>query len=118
MAKQTIGTGLAANDGSGDKLRDAFDKCNDNFDELYADVAALQAGAITATSLVRAKLAESCTGIVGEVIAFSSEFVSVYALQIIDYNGIGIEVTAQDKDGFTIDSLGSGDFGYIALIEQ
>ena len=37
MAKQTIGIGTSANDGTGDPLRDAFDKVNDNFDEVYAD---------------------------------------------------------------------------------
>ena len=35
MAKQTIGIGAAPNDGNGDPLRDAFDKTNDNFNELY-----------------------------------------------------------------------------------
>jgi len=35
MAKQTINIGSTANDGTGDPLRTAFDKCNDNFDELY-----------------------------------------------------------------------------------
>jgi hypothetical protein len=35
MAKQTIGIGAAANDGTGDPLRTAFDKVNDNFTELY-----------------------------------------------------------------------------------
>jgi len=33
--KQTIGIGAAANDGTGDTLRAAMDKINDNFDELY-----------------------------------------------------------------------------------
>ena len=37
MAKQTIGIGTTANDGTGDALRTAFDKVNDNFDEVYAD---------------------------------------------------------------------------------
>jgi hypothetical protein len=37
MAKQTIGIGSAANDGTGDPLRTAFDKTNDNFNEIYAD---------------------------------------------------------------------------------
>ena len=36
MAKQTIGIGTTANDGTGDPLRDAFDKVNDNFDEVYS----------------------------------------------------------------------------------
>ena len=35
MAKQTIGIGSTANDGTGDTLRDAMDKVNDNFTELY-----------------------------------------------------------------------------------
>ena len=37
MAKQSIGIGTTANDGTGEPLRDAFDKVNDNFDEVYAD---------------------------------------------------------------------------------
>lgn len=35
MAKQIINIGSAPNDGTGDPLRDAFDKTNDNFDEVY-----------------------------------------------------------------------------------
>ena len=35
MAKQTINIGAVANDGTGDQLRTAFDKVNDNFTELY-----------------------------------------------------------------------------------
>lgn len=35
MAKQTISIGTVANDGTGDPIRTAFDKTNDNFDELY-----------------------------------------------------------------------------------
>ena len=37
MAKQTVNIGTNANDGSGDPLRTAFDKLNDNFDEVYAE---------------------------------------------------------------------------------
>jgi nitrogen fixation protein len=36
MAQQVINIGTAPNDGTGDQLRTAFDKCNDNFTELYA----------------------------------------------------------------------------------
>ena len=35
MAKQIINIGASANDGSGDPIRNAFDKTNDNFNELY-----------------------------------------------------------------------------------
>ena len=37
MAQQTINIGSVANDGTGDPLRTAFDKVNDNFTELYLD---------------------------------------------------------------------------------
>jgi hypothetical protein len=36
MAKQTIFLGNTPNDRTGDPLRTAFEKVNDNFDELYA----------------------------------------------------------------------------------
>jgi len=36
MAKQTVGIGTEPNDNTGDPLRTAFDKINDNTDELYA----------------------------------------------------------------------------------
>lgn len=35
MGKQIIGIGTTANDGTGDVLRDAFEKTNQNFTELY-----------------------------------------------------------------------------------
>ena len=40
MAQQTINIGSAANDGTGDPLRTAFDKVNDNFTEIYGVTAA------------------------------------------------------------------------------
>lgn len=36
MTKQTIGIGSVANDGTGDAIRTAFTKVNENFNELYA----------------------------------------------------------------------------------
>jgi len=41
MAQQIINIGSSANKGDGDPIRTAFDKANDNFTELYADVATL-----------------------------------------------------------------------------
>ena len=35
MAIQTINIGTSANDGTGDNLRNAFIKTEDNFNELY-----------------------------------------------------------------------------------
>lgn len=41
MAYQAVDIGAAPNDGTGDPLRDAFDKINDNFTELYSALAGL-----------------------------------------------------------------------------
>ena len=49
MAKQTINIGTFANDNTGDTIRDAFDKVNDNFTELYTDDAG-DVNSITATA--------------------------------------------------------------------
>ncbi len=38
MAQQTINIGASPNDGTGDFVRDAFDKTNDNFTELYDSI--------------------------------------------------------------------------------
>lgn len=37
MTKQVINIGASGGDGTGDPIRDAFDKANDNFTELYAN---------------------------------------------------------------------------------
>lgn len=41
MAYQPVDIGAAPNDGTGDPIRDAFDKVNDNFVELYGSLAGL-----------------------------------------------------------------------------
>jgi hypothetical protein len=51
MSKQVIAIGSATNDRTGDKLRVAFTKVNDNFTELYTSVASLQAGDADLTAI-------------------------------------------------------------------
>ena len=51
MAKQVIGIGTTANDGTGDPLRTAMDKTNDNFTELYAGAGGVADGAVTTAKL-------------------------------------------------------------------
>lgn len=41
MAQQTIGIGTTPNDGTGDTLRVAFDKTNQNFTEVYGDISTI-----------------------------------------------------------------------------
>ena len=55
MAKQVINIGTTANDGTGDPLRTAFNKSNQNFTELYSG-----AGTVIADgSVTTAKIADS-----------------------------------------------------------
>jgi hypothetical protein len=49
MAQQLVNIGTIPNDGTGDTLRDAFDKANDNFTELYTDKAAIAGQTFTGT---------------------------------------------------------------------
>jgi len=51
MAKQTINIGTSANDGTGDPLRSAMDKTNDNFTELYNGAGGVADGAVTTAKL-------------------------------------------------------------------
>lgn len=108
MAKQVIGIGTAPNDKSGDSARVGGAKINDNFTELYDAVAVLQA--LASSSFI--KVTTTCDGTAGQVIAYPSERTATRPV-IDDFEGIGIEVTAFDADGFTITSLSAGNFTYI-----
>jgi hypothetical protein len=75
MAQQTINIGTVANDNTGDPIRDAFDKINDNFDEIYI------------------------TGIGGSTLAFSGNDITASVLDddvTITANGNGIIVLDTD----------------------
>ena len=80
MAKQNINIGTVANDGTGDPLRTAFDKTNQNFTELYDAVVTAtsditnDSGFITANSLPTA-LSEF-TNDVGFITASEAEFIT------------------------------------------
>ena len=67
MANQVLGIGGAADDGTGDTLRVAADKVNDNFLEIYTligDGTSLTSG-ISATATVVTLTAPTITGVVG-----------------------------------------------------
>jgi len=71
MAKQLVNIGTSGNDGTGDSLRTAFDKINDNADELYAwtgwqsrsDATPVTLGALTNNFIVITGTAESNNGL-------------------------------------------------------
>jgi len=73
MAQQVINVGTAPNDGLGDPIRTAYQKCNANFSELF--------------SRVQTGVPGSMTGTVGDtagMIAFDS---SNFYICIADYDG-------------------------------
>ncbi|HYG02099.1 MAG TPA: hypothetical protein VD927_06605 [Chryseosolibacter sp.] len=91
MAKQSINIGTTANDRTGDNLRDAFDKVNDNTDELYtkdtehdADIAAIES---------------DVTSIESDVAAVESDVATLEDKLDIDVESFATELTFdEDKD--------------------
>jgi hypothetical protein len=82
MAKQTINIGTVANDGTGDTVRDAFDKVNDNFTELYSDDAG-DVNSITATAPIAR---DSATGAV--TISLNDAGVTLAKMQNVAANSV------------------------------
>jgi hypothetical protein len=83
MAKQTINIGASANDGTGDPLRNAFDKSNDNFNELY-----LALGSSTsATNLFDANGNFDLTGKPHKISFYYDTLTSLQALNPGTYHG-------------------------------
>lgn len=111
----TAAMGGAANDGSGSKIRPGGLLIAADLAELYTLVAALTAASVTAAGIVRAA-EDGALGTIGQVIGFSAPFVGSYTIIISDPNGLGISITAQDSDGFTIDSGSAGYFSYVAVV--
>jgi hypothetical protein len=62
MSKQTIGIGTSANDGTGDPIRMAFTKVNDNFTEVYNFTGWQQITDTTYTSGSPLSIASGVTG--------------------------------------------------------
>jgi len=113
----TAAMGAAANDGSGSKIRVGGLAIVADLTELFTRVADLEASIVTPASLLRAAKDVAATGAPYQVILYSSEFTADAALVIIDNEGLGIEIAAQDANGFTINVGSAGNFSYVALIE-
>jgi len=96
MAKQTINIGTTANDGTGDPIRSAFDKSNDNFTELYAKPdLSLAANILTLTK------ADGTTDTV-DLSSYLDEDARAIASGTIDGAGI-VTFTRDDASTFTLD---------------
>jgi len=102
MAQQTINLGTVADDGTGDSLRVGGDKINDNFTELYAAVAAIEA--------TLAGLGTAATSDVGDFMAAGS--VTQYTDEMVR-DVIGLALTA--GTGITITPNDGSDIITIAV---
>ncbi len=83
MAKQTINIGASANDGTGDPLRNSFDKTNDNFNELYLALG----NSTTATNLFDSNGNFDLTGKPHKISFYYDTLVSLQALNPGTYHG-------------------------------
>lgn len=100
MAQQTIGIGTTANDGTGDTIRDAFDKCNDNFTELYTGL----------TGLLDFKGSTDCSGNPNYPAASKGDFYLVSVAGKIG-GAIGVSVEVGDSYFATADNAGGTQAG-------
>lgn len=100
MAKQLIGIGNAANDGTGDTLRTGADKVNDNFDEIYGAIGNGTALNISVTNPA-----------VGQVLRYNgttflpSDYTTLTAA--LDVNGNSIVSTSNGNIPFSVNGTGN-----------
>ncbi len=73
MVQQVIDVGAAASDGTGDPLRDAFTKINENFDELY--------GTVDNEGLTYGNIASNVAGITFNVTRYTESYAATPVLQ-------------------------------------
>jgi len=74
MAQEIVNLGNQPNDGTGDSIRDAFSKVNNNFNEVYSDIAVIQTFIGTNTTI-----ADS----IAEIQGFSSVIANFSATQVL-----------------------------------
>jgi hypothetical protein len=97
MAKQTINIGTVANDGTGDPLRTAFDKANDNFTELY------NAGSLSlASDIITFTKADGTTSTVN-ISAYLDEDARAISSGTLNAGTGIVTFTRDDASTFTLD---------------
>ena len=105
MAKQVIGIGTTANDGTGDPIRSAFDKTNDNFTELY------NGAGVADDSITYSKLADEFTTIDALTAAATVDIdfadAQVYTLTITEATALTF---SNVSTGMVKDIIVTGDF--------
>jgi hypothetical protein len=108
MAKQFINIGIEGNDGTGDSIRDAFNKTNENFTELYAVFG--QGGQIGFTSL-----SDTPNQLGANKIPVSNSAGTALEMKGIAGAGLSVDYTDANNIILTVDSI-SVDFRHMHLI--
>ena len=80
MAQKIINVGSAANSGGGDPLRNAMIKINENFTEVYADIAGLADGQVN-TDIKGSVFADDSTLLVDAINGIIPGYISLATLQ-------------------------------------
>jgi hypothetical protein len=107
--------GNAANDGSGNSIREGGLKIAADLAELYGAVAALQAGSITLASIIRGESGKVYTGPGVLTVTFATDFVSAYEIFINTTEGIGYTISNKGENGFDIEFLEACTFSYVCI---
>jgi hypothetical protein len=103
MAKQIINIGSTANDGSGDPLRTAFDKVNDNFNELYTDDTNDVSSIVATAPIAR----NNATGIV--TISLDDNGIDATKLNVSGNGSSGQALTSDGDGSFSWTTMEVGD---------
>jgi hypothetical protein len=122
MAKQTINIGTTANDGTGSTIRDSFDICNDNFNEVYADdfvtTARIADNNITHDTLENRYTAQAAISTLTGTVSFdcstasnfklSGDLTGAYTIDLSNYKkGQVISIWPLKAQSVTLDAQGS-----------
>ena len=115
MARQLVGIGSSANDGTGDTLRDGIDKVNDNFSEIYTLLgtgSALTSGLSATASVVTLGSAVLTTPTISGAVSGTQTSATITTLTNTTLNSTTVNAgTATLAAGSLTDSSGAIDFG-------
>ena len=94
MARKIIDVGLKGNDGTGDPIREAFRKINDNFQELYTSLGLVQGFTFSNLS----DTPNSYTGQAGNFLAVNSAENEIVFKSLVAGNGINFDTTTNPNE--------------------
>jgi len=109
MVKKIINIGVEGNDATGDAIRDAFSKVNDNFNEIYFSLTKGETGGFPFTSLSDYDPDQNQSLVPESMFIVHPTKQLILAKKLVgeNTNGAGIEVDNTNADRIIIKNLGS-----------